>query len=67
MRFATFSLLLAACTDAATPPADATLDARDAVLASDALDASDASDALDALALDAHDDAALGLLDGGAR
>lgn len=58
MRFVTFALLLAACTDAATPPADATLDARDAVLA---------SDASDALALDAHDDVALGLLDGGAR
>lgn len=58
MRFAILALLLAACTDAATPPADATLDARDAVLA---------SDASDALALDAHDDAALGLLDGGAR
>lgn len=61
MRFATFSLLLAACTDAATPPADATLDARDAVLAPDV------PDAPDALALDARNDAALGLLDGGAR
>ena len=65
MRFATFSLLLAACTDAATPPADATLDARDAVLAPDAPDASDAPAAPDAL--DARNDAALGLLDGGAR
>ena len=58
MRFAILALLLAACTDAATPSADATLaalDARDAVLA---------PDAADALALD---DVALGLLDGGAR
>jgi hypothetical protein len=61
MRFVTFALLLAACTDAATPPADATLDARDA------RDAVLATDAADALALDAHDDVALGLLDGGAR
>ena len=58
MRFVILALLLAACTDAATLPADATLvalDARDAVLA---------TDAADALALD---DVALGLLDGGAR
>jgi hypothetical protein len=58
MRFAILALLLAACTDAATAPIDATLDARDAPLT---------PDAADALALDAHDDVALGLLDGGAR
>jgi len=61
MRFVLFALIFAACTDAATPPADATLDARDAVLVLDA------PDATDALVLDVHDDVALDLLDGGSR
>jgi hypothetical protein len=54
-------MLLAACTDPASPPADATLDARDAVLApADTADAAEVGDA-------GATDASLGLLDGGTR
>jgi hypothetical protein len=61
MRFAPFAMLLAACADPASPPADATLDARDAVLApADTADAAEVGDA-------GATDASLGLLDGGTR
>ena len=63
MRFAPFAMLLAACTDPASPPADATLDARDAVLAPADADTADAAEVGDAGATDAS----LGLLDGGTR